>query len=50
MKDVYLYEFIIKICGFGSNSEEAWENCKENFDIDDEPLPENGIIAGKETP
>ena len=34
-----LYEFTITMCGWGDTSEQAWENCKENFDIAYESIP-----------
>lgn len=29
-----LYDFTIGVCGWGESPEEAWEACKENFNID----------------
>lgn len=29
-----LYDFTVVMCGWGDSPEEAWEKCKENFDID----------------
>jgi len=39
-----LYDFTVDMCGWGDTPEEAWENCKENFDIDKQELPEYEII------
>ena len=39
-----LYEFTIKLCGWGDDLNEAIENAKENFDIEDEPFNEYEII------
>jgi hypothetical protein len=40
-----LFEFTIKVCGWGDNVEEAWDDVKESFDIEKEELPvENEII------
>jgi len=39
-----LYKFDVTMCGWGDSVEEAWENCKENFNIDNQELPEFEII------
>lgn len=43
-----LFEFTLTVCGWGETVEEAWETCKENFDIDDEPIPESEVIDEKD--
>lgn len=32
------------MCGWGDTPEEAWENCKDNFDIDEQNFPEYEIV------
>ena len=39
-----LYDFDVTMCGWGDSVEEAWENCKENFNIDNQELPEFTIV------
>lgn len=39
-----LYDFSVVMCGWGDTPEEAWANCKENYDIDQEELPEYSIV------
>lgn len=39
-----LYEFDVTMYGWGDSAEEAWENCKENFNIDNQELPEFTIV------
>lgn len=34
-----LFEFTIRVSGWGDNQEDAWENVKENFDIFNEDMP-----------
>lgn len=38
------YEFTIKIVGWGEDLEDAFENAKENFDIERESIPDNEVI------
>lgn len=39
-----LFEFTVTMVGWGDTPADGWEACKENFDIDSEPLPPNEII------
>jgi len=38
-----LYNFKLELAGWGENPEEAWDACKENFDIDREELPKSTV-------
>lgn len=44
MEEDKLYEFTVTMCGWGNTPEEAWENCKDQYDIDKEELPNNEIL------
>lgn len=37
-----LYEFTLNPVGWGDTLEEAWDNCKESYDIEKEGIPEKG--------
>ena len=39
-----LYDFNVIMCGWGNSVEEAWENCKEGYDIDKQEMPEFTIV------
>lgn len=39
-----LFEFTIKICGWGDTPNEAWEDAKESFDIVREEYPNEDCI------
>ena len=39
-----LYQFKIKLVGWGDTPEEAWEAATENFSIEREALPKSKII------
>lgn len=39
-----LYDFYFGGTGWGETPEEAWENCKENYDLDKMDLPEYELI------
>lgn len=43
-----LYEFSLTLCGWGNNPMEAWDNCKDSFDIDKENVPEEFEITDEE--
>ena len=43
-----LYDFSLVICGWGNTVDEAWENAKNNFDIDKEQLLEYELIEDDE--
>ena len=34
------FKFQVYMIGYGETVEEAWEDCQEHFDIDQEPMPD----------